>query len=62
MVTLTRGLQWGECILALVGLGVGGAVELGFRQASNGEQLGLLVEGKGLLAVQVDGQSRDAKD
>jgi len=62
VVTLSCALQRGEYILALGGGGVGSTVELGLHQASNREQLGLLVEGEGLLPVEVNGQGRDAKN
>lgn len=64
VVTLGHGLQGREFAI-LVGfrsLGLASAVELSSNQPRNGEQLGLLVESKCLLAVQMDGQSRDAKD
>ena len=66
-MTFGHGLQGREFAI-LVGFGslglasLASAVELGSNQPSNGEQLGLLVESKCLLAVQMDGQSRDAKD
>lgn len=70
MVTLGDSLQRRQVTLILVGflsrfvslLGGTGTVQLSSDKTSDGEQLSFLVEGKGLLAVKMDGQSGNAEN
>lgn len=45
-----------------IGDGFTGLIQLLLNQTSNRKQLGFFVEGKGFLAIQVDGQSRNAQN
>lgn len=70
MVALSDGLQRRQVALVLVGflgrfvslLGGTGTVQLSSNKTSDGEQLCFLVEGKSLLAVQMNGQSGNAEN